>query len=155
MLSILVVVALMALGVTLVAIEIFVLPGTMLVGVLGGIGILSSIWAAYDQFGMSQAGVVVLGSVAVVGGVFGFLRKNQLVRGMLRRETDTAAVADASLASLVGCEGVTVTTLRPSGSIDIDGRVLDAISAGEYLPRDVAVRVAVVRGGRVWVEAVR
>ena len=43
--------------------------------------------------------------------------------------------------SFIGREGVVVSDLRPSGFIEIDGVRCQAMSEGEYLKKDMKVRV--------------
>jgi membrane-bound serine protease (ClpP class) len=47
---------------------------------------------------------------------------------------------------------VNVTALRPSGTIEVAGERLDAVSASVYIDRDRPVRVVEVHGNRVVVE---
>ena len=57
-------------------------------------------------------------------------------------------------ANLLQREGVVVTALRPSGTAEIDGRRISVVSNGEVIENDCRVRVVLVEGARVVVEAV-
>ena len=46
----------------------------------------------------------------------------------------------------IGQEGVTVTSLRPAGQIDINGVRLNAASSGDFIPKGVAVLVTGTEG---------
>ncbi len=50
-------------------------------------------------------------------------------------------VRDADLDDFVGMAGLAATTLRPSGTIEIDGRKLDAMTRGEIIDPGTPVRV--------------
>jgi membrane-bound ClpP family serine protease len=56
--------------------------------------------------------------------------------------------------SFLGKEGITVTMLRPAGSISIDGTRLDVVTDGEFIPKGTKVRVVKVEGIRIIVEKV-
>lgn len=49
----------------------------------------------------------------------------------------------------VGERGVVRTALRPSGTALIDGRLVDVVSEGVFLPKGIVVRVIAVEGMRV------
>lgn len=57
-------------------------------------------------------------------------------------------------AGLVGRDGVALTGLRPAGIAEVAGRRLDVVSSGDLIPRGAAVRVIAAAAGRIVVEAV-
>jgi len=54
----------------------------------------------------------------------------------------------------VGEEGVARTILRPAGKAEFGAALIDVVTDGEFLDRGAKVRVAMVEGDRVVVEAV-
>ncbi|MBU5438264.1 nodulation protein NfeD [Tissierella sp. MSJ-40] len=48
-------------------------------------------------------------------------------------------------------EGLTVSELRPTGFIEIDGKRLDALSEEGFIPRDIPIKVARVEGSKIFV----
>lgn len=58
----------------------------------------------------------------------------------------------ASEMSLIGAEGVAMTMLRPSGTIELNGRRIDAVANGTFVEPGQPVRVIEVHGNRVVVE---
>ena len=61
------------------------------------------------------------------------------------------AVSDTSL---IGATGAVFSALRPAGAILVDGKRLDAVSAGTFIEKDTPVRIIEVHGNRVVVERV-
>ncbi len=59
------------------------------------------------------------------------------------------------LKELVGRHGVAKTSLLPAGAIEIDGRVIDAVSRGEVIEQGEPIKVVEVRAYRVMVRRVR
>lgn len=57
-------------------------------------------------------------------------------------------------ASLVGKQGAAVSTLRPAGKAQIDGRYLDVVSDGPYIQQGQQIEVVSVSGNRVVVRQV-
>lgn len=53
-----------------------------------------------------------------------------------------------------GKTGRAVTGLRPSGTIEIDGQRLDAISQGEFIPKGTNIKVVKVEGSKIIVRRI-
>jgi membrane-bound ClpP family serine protease len=62
----------------------------------------------------------------------------------------TNAITDGSL---VGRTAVVLTALRPAGTVQLDGRRIDAVSNGMFIDKDAEVRIVEVHGNRVVVES--
>lgn len=56
--------------------------------------------------------------------------------------------------SYLGKEGVSISGLRPSGTIEIDGQRLDALSEGTFIPKETNVKVVKVEGSKIIVRRV-
>ncbi|MCF6461796.1 NfeD family protein [Clostridium sp. Cult1] len=54
----------------------------------------------------------------------------------------------------LGKEGVSITELRPSGIIEIDGERLDALSSGAFIPKQSNIKVVRVEGSKIIVRRV-
>lgn len=68
--------------------------------------------------------------------------------------TEEGYIATPDHSSLQGCEGVTLTALRPSGKADIDGRKLDVSVRKGCLEKGTRIRVVETRAGDIYVEPV-
>ncbi len=147
------VILLLVLGVVLLAAEILVIPGFGLVGLLGIASTIGAGVVAFTQLG-SGWGMAALGSGVAVSGLMAWLLpKTAAGKQLVLKETQRGVrVGDLALVGLLGVEGEAVTTLRPSGSARLDGRVVDVITDGIYVEAGARVRVAKVAGSRVVVE---
>jgi membrane-bound serine protease (ClpP class) len=143
-------------GMLLIAIEAFVLPG---LGAPGIAGILLVGFTAYEAWvqigpawGLTLGGAALLASI----GVLVVLSRT----GLGRRLTLTASIdgrapydEDAKRAGLArGSRGLTVTPLRPSGFAMFDDNRVEVRSDGDFVARDVLVQVVALRDGKVFVE---
>ena len=54
----------------------------------------------------------------------------------------------------LGKTGISISELRPSGIIEIDGKRLDALSEGVFIPRESKVKVVRVEGSKIIVRRV-
>ncbi|WP_437955018.1 NfeD family protein [Sorangium sp. So ce119] len=153
MTPVLLVVALLVVGLVLLAIEVLVIPGVGLVGLLGGAAVLGAVAVAWATLGAAH-GLLALGAgVCATGLLFWALPRTGAGRRMVLLETQRSGRGtDARLAALVGKEGRALTPLRPAGTVEIEDRAVDVVTDGLYVEAGTPVRVASVEGNRVVVE---
>ena len=150
------------LGAALMIVEVF-LPGFGLPGISGIILEVVTIVLTYVWHGGLAALGVTLIILAVVGIVISLalrsVNKGRLSKSpiILNEEESTADgyVATRDMEVFLGKEGVTTTVLRPAGMAEFDGVKLNVVADGEYIPKDVRVRVDHVEGARVVVRKLR
>jgi len=166
-------------GVVLLAVEVFVAPGTLWFGLAGGVlllgGLLSAtVWPAgglelplAKEFLVDETFRFTLGLSAVVAGAWVLSRvlpHTPLVSRLVLAGGAThtgAAVAEAADISekrgrLLGARGTALTDLRPVGKVRLDaeaGAEFEARSDGLALDRGARVRVVDVSSGRLVVAA--
>jgi membrane-bound serine protease (ClpP class) len=139
-------------GLVLICLEVFV-PG----GILGTIGfflIVGSIWIAFVRLGSVEGSYFLIGGLILamlsVYVVMRFGTRTRLSRKLFLHSTEEGFRASAeNLNDLRGRIGISLTTLRPSGKALIDGRKVDVVTEGVFLPRDCKVKVLAVEGNRV------
>jgi len=149
------------LGILGLVLEVFVMPGF---GIAGITGLFLLGWGVFllvvDVTQATQALVIALAATIVLflAGVKGAARLKLWQRVSLESRQFKEAGYLASkpdLACYLGCTGVSVTPLRPSGTIEIDQTRLDVVSEGEYIPKEAKVEVINVEGSRVVVRRVK
>ncbi|HUG01634.1 MAG TPA: NfeD family protein [Longimicrobiales bacterium] len=161
-------VLLLAAGLILLGVEIFIVPGFGVFGVGGILALLASIYLSLvGQFSTaadySEAGLVL--SAAMILMLMSswvlirslpdnkrLIRSNVILGGRLSK--DTGYVSAKVRADLVGAEGVTLTALRPSGSARVKGERVDVVADSGWMEAGVPVRVVRAEGYRTLVEAV-
>ena len=158
-------------GVILVIVEIFAVPGTVLPGLVGTLMIFGSIvWAMVDRW-PGQTGwpagealtrplinlLLGAGGAAVCAGVLvKFLPKTSFYRRLVLSTASASGpavtVPIVNLEMKVGDIGVAATTLRPSGKAAFGGEVHDVVTGGDFIAMGTSVRVVSADGMRVVVE---
>ncbi len=71
------------------------------------------------------------------------------VVGERSKASEGYVAADLSRKSLVGKRGVTLCMMRPAGKAEIEDMKVDAVSDGEFIPKDSNIEVVKVEGNRV------
>jgi len=142
-------------GFIFLVIEIFILPGFSVPGFMGLTMIGYGVFKAGAVYGKTGMAVTVLGSILAATLMITALLKSRSVKkiGLEYDEGRAKAVNDHS--ALVGREGVTLSTLRLSGKVLIDGTRYDVVTEGEYIEKDTRIRVSHIDGPRIVVTAVR
>lgn len=160
-----------AIGVILILLEIFVIPGFGVAGILGIVLTLSSLVMAMlgnDDF---DFGLITMGSVmdamliVLVGlllgvavviyithkiGTKGIMRHSALVKEQRLEEGYIGVPPE--LARYVGSMGEAHTVLRPGGKVRIGGEVLDAVSTGGFIDAGARVKIVKYENAQLYVE---
>lgn len=146
------VIAMILLGVVLLAVEIFIIPGFGISGILGLVALIGASVLSFHRLG-TMAGALTIGGGAIIAGLMFFLLpKTRAARAMVLTQQHNENVADRSLHALVGQYGVALTTLRPAGTVQVNGQPIDVVTDGEYIEQGTDVRIARVEGLRAIVE---
>lgn len=136
--------ALVLSGLVLIAAEFF-LPGAIMGAIGALLGLAGLALAASHGIGeFSVLAVVFVGGVALELMIFRRLMPNVARRAGLTNPVSDAGAAvpgSASFASLVGREGIALTALSPTGTVEVAGRRVEAVSADGFLDRSTAVIV--------------
>jgi membrane-bound serine protease (ClpP class) len=153
-------VLLLGLGAIALAVEIFVLPGFGVAGVLGGLAIVTSMVLAmigkHPSTGDVAQALAVLGAslfitLAVIYAWLRHLPNSGRFSGLLLRgavHKSQGFVSAPTRGDLVGRDGVAVTDLRPSGTARVGDERLDVVTEGEYVPQGSRVQVVQSDGYR-------
>lgn len=135
---------LFALGLLLLALEV-VVPGAIL-GVVGGVLLLIGVIAAFDTYG-AGGGAIATGAALLAGCVtlyleFVLLPKSRLAKTFSMTATvdgrSQPAVADRAV---IGRRAVAVTTLAPSGVVELDGKRYEAFARTGHVRAGTALEI--------------
>lgn len=162
---------LFVIGVVLLLVEIFVIPGFGVAGILGIIFVVAGLTLSLlpnDWFnfkGVSNHALVVslttvllalIGSIALIAylaskiGTEGMFKNLALTKS---QDLEDGYVSNnVSLNSLAGKEGVAETDLRPSGKVLIEGEVYDAVAESGFVEKGAIVIVRKYEMGQMYVK---
>jgi membrane-bound serine protease (ClpP class) len=160
-------VILLGLGVIAVAVEVFLLPGFGVAGVLGalliGAAIVLAMLGNFPTGGDVTRALAVLGasifiSLAVAYAWLRHLPNSRRFSGLIHQDSAEAArgyVSALPRADLIGKRAVALTDLRPAGVALIDGEKLDVVTDGEYIASGAPVEIVRAEGYRHVVRSVQ
>jgi membrane-bound serine protease (ClpP class) len=160
-------------GVILVAVEIFVIPGFGIPGVLGisfiftslVLSLLNNVNFDFENVNVDGVGVAI---TTVVFGIFGgfvislyfgsrvFSANSGLFKNMslkaVQNVSEGFVSVETSLLQLKGKNGVAQTVLRPGGKVKVDGAVYDAVAENGFIDKDENIHVVKVESAQLYVE---
>ena len=159
-------------GIILIGFELFVLPGFGIAGIAGIITITAGLLLSLQDFVIPdpnlpwEKALLISNMLRVLSAVLGsfllalfilryvFPRLSQTVKGPYLAATLADARLDLPVATTLqeGQTGTAITLLRPSGKADIDGKRVDVVTRGDFIPKGSTVRIASIKGTRIVVE---
>ncbi len=165
------------LGLALLLLEIFVIPGFGVCGIAGIILVVGSLglvayghwprttadWMGYGQT-LGPLGLVMLGSVCLAFLLARYLPNIPYANRLLLKpqfeengeptEESAPLATKPELAALLGAIGVAATPLRPAGKVQFGDEFVDVIAEGSYVQPGSRVQVFEIEGNRVVVKEV-
>lgn len=155
-------------GFILLAIEIFILPGFGIAGILGIIVIFTSFVLAMTEIGtipgtawwsqkqyeqaLYSIGVAIVGSIGLAFLALRFFLPKTLLWGKISletAETKDRGFTVKSYEEFLGKAGYAQTMLRPSGKAVFEEEILHVVTEGEMIPKGAEVRIIRVEGNRI------
>jgi membrane-bound serine protease (ClpP class) len=153
-------------GLVLLILEIFVIPGFGITGISGIILILASIFLSLvggDPFldtnavslAIVQLSIALLAAIILIFILARFLPKSNLFKKFILSEEEKSTsgyTSRTNLSELLGAEGIALTTLRPAGTAEFNGKRIDVVTDSEYIEHGKPIIVTAVEGMRVVVK---
>ena len=161
-------------GLLLMLLELFVIPGFGIAGIAGGVMMSASLFfGLFENFSFSLGGVssiamwyslgTMMAGVALAIGAIWLLTsrygtrlmggRNMLVKEQL--VADGYIGVDMRPSRYVGMDAVALTDMRPSGKVMVDGERLDAVSDDGFIDSGTAVRIVRYENAQLYVEHAR
>lgn len=146
-------VVLFVLGLGLLILEVFV-PSFGILGFLGSAALITGVVIAASDPKSAFISIIVALFVAIII-ITIFVRMNR-VRGIWNKfilrdklTTEEGYLSAEVKDSLLGLEGVTITALRPAGTVQIGDERVDVVTSGEFV--DAKRTVKVIKAEGTWV----
>jgi len=161
---------LFAIGILLIILEIFVIPGFGITGILGIVMLFAGLMLSLlDNTGFNFSSItgrdMLVAFITVGFGVMSaialmFFLSDRIGRnGMFKRLALTAdqegfqGTPDEP-AKVIGLTGLAITDLRPAGKVEVEGEQYDAVSERVFVEKGKAVKVLRYSIGQLYVEPV-
>ncbi len=148
--DILIIGTLLVVGIFLIILEIFFLPGITIAGIASILFLAGAIYYAFAELGSTEGFVVLAVSViAIITTIIWFMRSKTLTRMSLHTEIDSVAPTLIDTHIKVGDTGVTLSRLNPMGQIIIGNEKIEAKSLDGFIDENQPVVVEKVENTNV------
>lgn len=151
--SIGIIVLLIVLGLIFVMLEILVIPGVGVVGVIGGLLIIVGIYGAY-LIGLKQGHIALFGSlIASVLAIYFSLKSSTWKNAKLSASLDGKVNTYDGNQINVGDSGITISRLANFGKAKINDEIFEVESKQGFLDVGVPIVVVKIEGNKILVKA--
>lgn len=151
-------IAIFIVGIIFIIIEIL----TPTVGILAGIGIVAIFYSLILAMGgdinaMYMMVISLVIAILIFAIIIKKLPSSRLWKKIILTNTSSneqGYVSSKDYSCYLNKEGIVLTELRPAGSVNIEGNVLDVISEGSFITKGEKIRVIKIEGMRIIVRKI-
>jgi membrane-bound ClpP family serine protease len=139
-------------GLVLVAVEIFLVPGTTVVGILGGAAIITGMVCGFLMLDAGTGWILFSCTLAVcvVLGYFGF-KGDTYQRFAVKSNIDSKIIDHVNTLE-VGMEGTTITRCAPIGKAHFGKETEEVYSLNEFIETDTKIKIVLIKENKIFVE---
>ena len=155
-------------GIGLILLEIFVIPGFGIAGISGIILVIVSLFLSlvgshpFIDFEIVSRAIIQLAASLFTAFVLIFIlakflpKTSAFQRFVLAdaEKTDIGFSSHIHNKDLIGEEGIALTTLRPSGTAEINGKRVDVVTESSYVEKGKKIKVIAAEGMRIVVKEI-
>ena len=146
------IIVLLIVGVILFFVELFFVPGTTVVGILGFILIALGIYFTYADLG-NKVGHITLAATILSLVIIIILGAKSNVWSKLSNKDHISGKANVIEKDIVkaGDKGIAISDIKPIGKARINEKNFEVRSLGEYISTNTELEVLKVQGNRITV----
>lgn len=151
-----IIILLILIGLLLLVLEILVIPGAGVVGIVG-FGLMAiGVWLSYTRIGTYEGNIVLLSTIAInVIGVIIAVRSKTWTRAMLNTENTGRVNLINSDKIKVGEQGITISRCTPMGKVLINGEYLEVSALSEFIDPNTKVEIIRIQGNKVYIKQIK
>ena len=133
-------------GLLLIAVEVYLIPGFNVIGILGALLIIFAVGYSYSESGLFGGTIALSGTLASGIVLFMILWRSGawdrfILSTTLKTEADAASRRSDARARYLGKTGIAVTPLRPTGIAQIEGERIEVSTEGEFIAVGSQIRI--------------
>ncbi|CAN5498008.1 hypothetical protein BH11BAC2_BH11BAC2_12780 [soil metagenome] len=152
--SIIFIFILITFGITLVILEIFLVPG-LIVGIAGGLFMMMGILWTWQIYGQTIGMIVGFSSIALcLATVYIALKTGFWKKFSLNTQLDGKMNVIEAGSVNVGDTGNAISSLRPMGTVRVNGIKFEASTEGQMIPPNFPIIVSSVESGKIIVRPI-
>lgn len=151
--DILIIIVLIVAAVILFLVELFIIPGISVAGILAGGCIIFANYYAFTYLGAMGGGITLaISAIACIGSLIVFMRSKTLDKIALKKNITSKVDRTAEDKVKVGDTGVAITRLALIGNAEIEGNIVEVKSMDGFLNEKTPIVVNRITNGVIMVE---
>lgn len=144
------------LGLVLILAEVFIIPGTTIVGIAGGLIMGVGIFLSYKFLGDTEGTIILSISLTISGLLLYLSFKLKLwerfsVKHELKGKVNTISEKDLK----IGDNGKTRSAIRPMGTADFNNQIVEVSSLGGLIEAGTEIKIIKINGNKIFVEQIK
>lgn len=148
-----IILVLILVGLLFLVLEILVIPGTTVVGVVGFVMMAVGIWQSYALHGTPTGHYVLIATIVFTIGLLVLsLRSKTWKRVMLNTSIDGKVNEIDANAVRIGDVGKAISRIVPMGKALINDQYFEVTSTGDLIDQGTEIRVVKIDGNKIFVK---
>jgi membrane-bound ClpP family serine protease len=139
---------LIAIAIGLILIEIFLIPGVGIPGIVGAVLLIVALVLAYQISGMVGHIALVVTGIISIGLVYLAFQAKTWDK-LSQKEEITSKVESHTDELNIGDKGQTISRLSPMGKVMFNEAFFEVSSKGEYIEENTQVEIANIEGSKI------
>ena len=142
------------LGLLLLLIEIFIVPG-FIVGIVGVVMVGVGVYFTYTDYGIFHGNVLLALIIVVMTVIVVYAFRNGAWDMFSNKETITGKANDiGQLEVQVGDTGKTISAIRPSGIALVKSQRIEVHSEGSFIPSGAEIEIEKIDNNKIYIKII-
>jgi len=150
-----VIIVLVSIGFLMLLLEILVIPGTGIAGILGVGLMVAGVYVAYRDQGMVSGHLALSVTLAInLVGLVVALRSKTWKKATLKTEIKGKAGQNVQADIQVGDLGVTISRCTPGGTAEINNQLLEVTTQSQFIDPNKKIEVIKISGNKIIIKQI-
>jgi membrane-bound ClpP family serine protease len=155
--SLFLIILIILIGLFFLFVEVFLIPGTSVLAILGIVVILVGIYLGYKEYGSVAGNWMVVGSL-IGTGVTMYIGINRIRSKQwgLHTVMDSKVNVNDFSEYAIGDKGVAASDIRPEGKAHFsDNRRVNVYSMGEFIDAETPIEIIKIQHNKIYVQPIK
>jgi membrane-bound ClpP family serine protease len=144
-------IVLIVIGLVLIIVEIIIVPGFGIPGIIGGLAIMLGLYLAYAQDPNWGVGLTAATALVCIGLGYWAFKGNGLKRMTLENEVASKVNNQRTVGVEVGQSGTAISRLSPTGDAMFDEKIIEVQSVSGFIDVNCAIEIEKIENNTIFV----
>lgn len=150
-----VIIILILVGLAVLLLEILVIPGTGVAGIIGFALMAAGVWMAYTRQGITEGHITLAITLGInVLGLVIALRSKSWKKAMLSKVIDGKVRTIDPNSIAVGDRGITISRCAPMGKASFADRFYEVNALSEFIDPDTEIEIIKIAGNKIYIKQI-